>query len=117
MKKRVISRAGIAVVLLLLIGLVGCVLPSDQPTGKPPEGTYSTADLLANLDTLQGPVARSLTVAGKSVFTLPGQAARDSGPDQLPERDKNGLCQLRFLAGQRKPLPRDGRKALLGRIQ
>ncbi len=71
MKNWVISRAGIAVVLLLLIGLIGCVMP-DQPSNKPPEGTYSTADLLANLDTLQGPAARSLTVAGKSVFALPG---------------------------------------------
>ncbi|HET6486939.1 MAG TPA: hypothetical protein VFH83_11000, partial [Spirochaetia bacterium] len=71
MKNRVISRVGIAVVLLLLVGLVGCVMP-DQPSSQPPENTYSTGDLLANLDALQGPSARSLSVVGKSVFTLPG---------------------------------------------
>ena len=47
MKKLVISLAGAAVVLLLVLGVVGCVMPNqptDKAPDKPPEGTYSTDD-------------------------------------------------------------------------
>jgi len=78
MKKLVISLAGAAVVLLLVLGVVGCVMPNqptDKAPDKPPEGTYSTDDLLASLDQLQGPASRSLTAAGQTVFSLPGGKA------------------------------------------
>jgi len=79
MKKRVLSIVVVAAAVFLLFAVVGCVL-QEQPTETPPDGTYSIGDLTANLDTLQGPSARSLTVAGRSVFSLPGG-------EQLSTRD------------------------------
>lgn len=73
MKKRVVWLAAAAAVLVLVLGLVGCQRP-DQLGSAIPEGTFSTEQLLANLDELQGPSARSLSLAGASVFTLPGGA-------------------------------------------
>jgi len=75
MRRKARSVTAAAVTLLLavgfLIGMIGCSLPS-QPTEQLPKETYSTSDLLANLDTLQGPSSRSIAHAGKSVFSVPG---------------------------------------------
>ncbi len=78
MKKTVVSLAAAAVVLVLLLGVVGCQPPGLLPGGSPPEGTYSSDELLSTLDALEGPSARSLSLSGSSVFTLPGGAALSS---------------------------------------
>ena len=73
MKRRMFSLGRIALALLLLTALVTCVPPGQQ-AGTAPEGVLSADQLLANLDALQGPAARSLA-AGRSVFTTPAGAS------------------------------------------
>ncbi len=70
MKKLLFLLLG-AAVALLIAGLAGCSLPG-QPSGTPPEGVVSVDNLLAGLDQLEGPSSRSLAVAGRTVFALPG---------------------------------------------
>ena len=70
MRKSAISYGRVIVALLVLAGLAGCVVP-NQPVDQPPEEALSYEDLLANLDALEGPAARSLTQPEQTVFTLP----------------------------------------------
>jgi pimeloyl-ACP methyl ester carboxylesterase len=70
MEKSVVFPGRVILTLLLLAGLAGCMMP-NQPAEEPPEEALSHEQLLANLDTLQGPATRSLTQPNMTVFTLP----------------------------------------------
>jgi pimeloyl-ACP methyl ester carboxylesterase len=75
MKRQMASMVR-ALVILLLLALAGCAVPGQQ-TGTTTGTTTAPADaltyeqLLAALDTLQGPATQS-GVPGRSVFALPG---------------------------------------------
>jgi pimeloyl-ACP methyl ester carboxylesterase len=74
MKRRTLSMCRVTVALLLVMVLAACVQPGSQ-AGSAPQGALSFNDLLAKLDALQGPAARSLTLSGASIFTTPSGSA------------------------------------------
>jgi pimeloyl-ACP methyl ester carboxylesterase len=76
MKTHEFSLGRVALALVLLAALAGCV-PPTQSQSATPEGVLSFDELLANLDALQGPETRSLTLPDRSVFmTSAGASVR-----------------------------------------
>jgi pimeloyl-ACP methyl ester carboxylesterase len=71
MKKRFLFLIAASFALLLL---AGCVMP-DVPQEQPPEGSLTFDEMIADLDALQGPQARSLTAPGGAGFSLYGSAS------------------------------------------
>lgn len=74
MKRQVYSAGRLSVALLLLVLLAACA-PSTSQSQPTPQGLLSFDDLIAKLDSLQGPAARNLSPTGGSILTTASGSA------------------------------------------